>query len=427
MMTLTECSISEQAVQFRPETGLAGRAGWRFPRFAPSSHHLRTQCGQGAQPREVVGRHRQGEQLIHLGQAPHHHLADRADGLAPAEALLDALAPALAHRVAPVPSRAAIDRAAARSARVARHMGRDLHLPARLDEAARVVALVGADRHAHIRARDVAEQGRGHVALGIAIGRAGAHVDHQTVSVVGQHMPEVAQLRRSCAALAIQPALGVGRRGVRGVAALVAMPVLGRPTVVAAVLAPHALVAGPGLDQRSVDAEVLARQQALRGRHLDRGVEQFGDRIELDQTVAVLAEHGVVPHRVLDGQTHEPSEQQVVGNLLDELALAADAVQHLQQHRPHELLGRDARPAALHVGLVHRRELGIHLGQRLIQPGADRAQRMAGRHELVEPHRAEQGLVVAVGSSHPSSLNLSRRLPASSPIRARRASSSTAC
>jgi hypothetical protein len=41
------------------------------------------------------------------------------------------------------------------------------------------------------------------------------------------------------------------------------MPVLGRPLVVRAVLAPHALVAGPGMDECAVHAEVLARQQPL--------------------------------------------------------------------------------------------------------------------------------------------------------------------
>jgi hypothetical protein len=46
---------------------------------------------------------------------------------------------------------------------------------------------------------------------------------------------------------------------------------------------------------------------------------------------------------VLDGQADEPAEQQVVLDLLDELPLAAHAVEHLQQHRAHELLRRDAR------------------------------------------------------------------------------------
>ena len=243
------------------------------------------------------------------------------------------------------------------------------------------------------------------------------------MAVIRQHMPQVARQRRRRAALAIQPALGIARRGVRGVAALVAVPVLGRP----AVLAPHALVTGPGLDQRTVHAEVLARQQPALVGHLHRRVEQIGDGIELDQPISVLAEHRVVPHRVLDRQPDEPAKQQVVGDLLDELALAAHAVQHLQQHRTHELLRRDARPPALGVGLVHRRELRVHLGQRLVQPLADRAQRVGLRHEFLQLHRAEQRLVVRIRSSHLPPLTVARRRSTSSSITALRASISTAC
>ncbi len=114
--------------------------------FSPSSRRLRTQCGQAAQPREVVGRHRQGQQLVDLLQALHHDLEDRADRLAPAEALLDPLSFALADDVAGVSRRAAIDRAASGALGVLRNMWRDVHRAARLDEAARFVALVGAEQ-----------------------------------------------------------------------------------------------------------------------------------------------------------------------------------------------------------------------------------------------------------------------------------------
>jgi hypothetical protein len=65
----------------------------------------------------------------------HHDLADRADHLAPAEALLDALSLALADLVADVPRGATIDGTAAGAVCVLRDMGRDLDLAARLDEA----------------------------------------------------------------------------------------------------------------------------------------------------------------------------------------------------------------------------------------------------------------------------------------------------
>lgn len=51
---------------------------------------------RATQSREVVGRHGQRQQLVDFVQPLHHHLADRADELAPAEALLDALSLALA-------------------------------------------------------------------------------------------------------------------------------------------------------------------------------------------------------------------------------------------------------------------------------------------------------------------------------------------
>jgi len=183
----------------------------------------------------------------------------------------------------------------------------------------------------------------------------------------------------------------------------------------------------PGLDQRAVHAEVLARQQSALLGHLHRRVEQLGHRVVLDEPVAVLAEHRVVPHAVLDGQAHEPAEQQVVLNLLDELPLAAYAVEHLQQHGPHELLRSDARAAALHFGLVHRRELRVHLRQRVVDPLPDRSQWMLGRHEVLELARREQALVVTVGASH-RRLTSGRSVHRSSPTRPVRANGiSTAC
>ena len=183
---------------------------------------------------------------------------------------------------------------------------------------------------------------------------------------------------------------------MRFVAARLTAPVLERPIVVEAVLTPHALVAGPGLDERAVDTEVLAREQSALAGHLHRGVEQFRHRFVLDQPIAVLAEHQVVPHHLIDCQTDEPAEQQVGADLLDGLALAANAVQHLQQHRPHEFLGRSAGTPAPDVGFVHRRELRIHAGQRVVDPHAHWAQRVVRR-----THSSRRTLAIATRPRHP--------------------------
>ena len=115
----------------------------------------------------------------------------------------------------------------------------------------------------------------------------------------------------------------------------------------------------------------------MRRRHLDDGIEQFGDGIKGDQPVTVLAEDRVVPHRVFNRQAHEPAEQQVTGILLDEQSLTANAVQHLQHHSSHQFL----RSPAFDIGLVHRREAGIHTGQGFVKPNPDRSQQMIGGNE----------------------------------------------
>ena len=53
----------------------------------------------------------------------------------------------------------------------------------------------------------------------------------------------------------------------------------------------------------------------------------------------------MIPHRVVDGQGHEPVEQQVVVQLLAQLRLAADRVEHSQEQRPDQLSGAlESRP-----------------------------------------------------------------------------------
>lgn len=50
-----------------------------------------------------------------------------------------------------------------------------------------------------------------------------------------------------------------------GVTALLSMPVMRRPVVVASVLAPYALMAGPCLAQETIDAEVFTGHQPFAG------------------------------------------------------------------------------------------------------------------------------------------------------------------
>jgi hypothetical protein len=97
------------------------------------------------------------------------------------------------------------------------------------------------------------------------------------------------------------------------------------------------------LNQRAIDGEVIVAHEAL-GLLVHRREKPLR-HLALQQPVAVLRKHGVVPHRVVHAQADEPAKQQVVVDLLDQLALRTDRVKRLQQQRPQHVLGRDRRTA----------------------------------------------------------------------------------
>jgi len=58
------------------------------------------------------------------------------------------------------------------------------------------------------------------------------------------------------------------------------------------------------------------------------------------QPFAVLGEAGRIPDRIVRPQPDEPAEQEIVVELLDQLSFRTNAVEHLQQQRAQQLLGR---------------------------------------------------------------------------------------
>ncbi len=89
--------------------------------------------------------------------------------------------------------------------------------------------------------------------------------------------------------------------------------------IVGAIPGAKALLRGPGLNQRSIDSEVLVGHELLRLLvHLG---EEPLRHIRGQQSIAVLGEHRMVPHRVVHAKAHKPAEQQVVVDLLDQQTL----------------------------------------------------------------------------------------------------------
>src|ERR1700757_2587286 len=218
---------------------------------------------------EIVGCGGEHEEPLDQAATAMPRLAQAADRLDPPERLLDQLAFDGADPIAGMAGGTRVDRRAAVGV-VLRDMRRAAALAATGDEVGSVVVLVAADRAAGPGiVLDHVERSR---ALGGAVGLGQPRVDDEAVAILRHQMPHVAELGLLASALAEQAGVGVRRRGMRGVFALLAMEVaLGMAGAAAAILSRvrlvpifrhEALHAGPGLDQRTVNRKVLAGQQA---------------------------------------------------------------------------------------------------------------------------------------------------------------------
>src|SRR5215467_6944216 len=166
-------------------------------------------------------------------------------------------------------------------------------------------------------------------------------------------MSGVAQLGLLARSLARQPGLRISRRLMGIVAApltvkvdaRVAGVVIVRGLLLRLILGLEALVPGPRLDQRAVDREVLIAEQPLVAGLFDHRREKTFRHLALEQALPVLSKSRCVPHLIVDAKPHEPTEQEVVVELLHQKPLAAYRIKELQQKRSQQLLGRDRRTA----------------------------------------------------------------------------------
>lgn len=198
----------------------------------------------------------------------------------------------------------------------------------------------------------VVDHGLGRLALSVAISCGDHGVGNQPMTVVSEGVAHVAQ-PTGVVAFAVKPSIGIGAGLVRVIAAAFAFEVAAVAAIVTAVFTTEAFVTSPSLDECAVNAEVLAREQAFVLGLLQHEIEELDDGVMLDQTFPILGKYGGYPDGIVHGQANKPTKQEVVLGLLHELALRANAVEHLQQHGAQELLGRDAGAPAFDVGLVH--------------------------------------------------------------------------
>src|ERR1700716_52460 len=181
-------------------------------------------CDEFWQADQIVAGHRQGELEAELLDAPKHGPRKPADRLAPAERLLDALSLPLAHRIAGMPCGTGIDRGTS-SADVLCDMWRHVECAHVGDECCSVVTLVGAQGDATSPGRVAHDHLFGSLSLS-GTGRLGQRGrDDQSAAVFHQRVAHEAKLGFLAPSLAIKLRLGIRGRGVRGVAALLAVKV----------------------------------------------------------------------------------------------------------------------------------------------------------------------------------------------------------
>src|SRR5258708_22996221 len=249
---------------------------------------------------QVVGRAGKREDPIDFQRSAMPHFAQHRNGLQPAKTFFDALPLLRADGIAPLPRGAAINGAAASSPKVLRHVRRHPNVPALAHEIRRVEALVAAHRHTPASRNFLQHFQRG-IALGRARGFPHPAVHNQTVAILHQQIPAVAQLGLLARTFARQLRFWIAFRLVRFVRALLAAIIqrgisrIIRRRRTLLVLGLKTLRAGPGFQQTSVYREVLVRGPSLPSGLLHNQRQKVLGHFGLQQTVAVLFAKMLVP------------------------------------------------------------------------------------------------------------------------------------
>jgi len=111
----------------------------------------------------------------------------------------------------------------------------------------------------------------------------------------------------------------------------------------------------------------------------------------------VLAENRGIPDGIVHVQPNNPAAQQMVVELLQQQALAANGVEHWQPQCPQPLLRCHRRAACIRVSRVERAR---QLRQHPIDHGPNGAQRVFCWHTLFRRETAEQGGSPGIISTH---------------------------
>src|SRR3984893_1143303 len=185
--------------------------------------------------------------------------AQTADGLHPAEGLLDSFTDPLADRITRLTGGPRVECGTSGPRLILRHVRGNVERPTAGDEVAGVVTLIAAQGDAAAARQSFVSHRDRRPSLGPAIRRLDLKVNQQRIAVLHQRVGRVTKLSFLALTLACQQRLTIGGRLMSRVGTMLAVEVHGRVTRIirpparVLTLALEALKRGPGFDQRAID------------------------------------------------------------------------------------------------------------------------------------------------------------------------------
>src|SRR5271170_14249 len=366
---------------------------------------LSCRCLDIADSEQVKHRHSPSEHPSASGDSFVACLAHQADRFKPTKNLLDQLSLAHAHTIACVSGGPFVD--GARSVRVVlSHMRRNIHLPKFFDKILRIKCFVSTERDASIFRSFLSNILPYHLLSRLAFRRSRrlrvTRRHRQSMQVIHEYMTHKRKFGFFSRSLLIEPCFHICRGLMGIVAALFSMKVYRRIARIVrrsrgGTLLLKTFLAGPRFDQRAIDGKMFVTQQFAFARKRNHFTKECGGNISVKETVTVLGEDRVIPDCIVHRQTHEPSKQQVVVQLLHQQPFTTNGIQHLHKKRPQKLFWWNRWPSTIGVE-------GIKLGRQFVEYWVDQftnpAKRMMLGYAIFLRNVTEKNSLILFDAAH---------------------------
>jgi hypothetical protein len=144
---------------------------------------------------------------------------------------------------------------------------------------------------------------------------------------------------------------------------------------------------------------VLAAHEAGLVSALDDALQELTRDVVLDESLAVLREGRCVEGEASQIHVDEPTEEHVVLELLADLTLTSNRVEHHEQQGLELTLRWNRRPSHAAVHTLERR---VEVLQRRVRQTLYPPERVIGRHQRARGREHQHGRLILGGATHVS-------------------------